>query len=194
MNFTTLKTELSDRGFSYLSDTRLGQYVNWAYSEINDSDFWPYRRTTTSGAAPVTISDLGIIDTVVDTAHGNVVLRPATLQDLVRNYGDVSTTGTPIYYYIDGTQVKTYPVGGTLSIGYYKVPADLTGTDTPLVPTRFHRMIVDLAVSMAYRDNDNHESANALRAQVDHDLTLLRMTYLGSVPTPRQGVWITEAW
>lgn len=193
MNFGTLKTELSDRGFSYLSDTRLGQYVNWGYQEINDADHWPYRRTTATGAAPLTVSDLGVIDSVVNTANGNSPLRPSTAYDLAMAYGDLTTTGTPTYYYVDGSQVKTYPVGGTLLVGYFKAPADLASSDTPLVPTRFHRAIVDAAASMAYRDADNFEAAEALHQHVEREVNLMRASYVQHVG-PRQGVTLTEAW
>lgn len=179
MNFSTLKTELADRGFNHLSDTRRGQFINWAYAELNGIERWPYLVATASGAAPLTINDLGEIDTVTDTANGSVSLAPADRFNLVNEYRDLTTTGTPSSYFIDNGVVRTYPVGGTLSVRYFKVAADLTGTDTPLAPSRFHEIIVDLAARRAYQDSDNFEAAQAIQAEADRKIALMTDQLLG---------------
>jgi hypothetical protein len=117
------------------------------------------------------ISDLGTIETVVDSTR-DVELLPAEYRDLIAAYGDLSTTGTAEFYYVanpSGTlQVATYPVTtNTIAVQYWEIPAELTSTDTPVVPARFHDIIVDLAVCRAYRDADNHGAAEALQAHVD---------------------------
>lgn len=171
MNFTELKTELVARGFDYLSSTRQGYLVNWAYLELCGLHQWPFLEESATGVAPLAISDLGTIETVID-ADRDVELLPVEYRDLVAAYGDLSVTGTAEFYYVanpSGTlQVATYPVStATIGVQYWEVPAELTGTDTPVVPARFHDVIVDLAVCRAYRDNDNHAGAEALQAHVD---------------------------
>lgn len=194
MNFTTLKQELSDRGFAYLSDTRLGQYINWARAELDDVALWAYRSATSSGSAPLTVADLGVIETVVNTVT-NTTLDPADRRDLMAVYGDLTTTGTPSFFYVDNGVVRSYPVGGTLKVFYYKSPADLTGTDVPLAPTRWHRTIVDIAARMAYRDADNHASAESLQVQITRDLALmLEVLLVNQVAGAQSHVQVTERW
>jgi hypothetical protein len=76
----------------------------------------------------------------------------------------LTTTGTPYYYYLTtGTTVAVYPANtGSISVRYWKVPAALSaGADVPILPARFHNLIVDGAVGYAYLDVDNYEAATA---------------------------------
>lgn len=195
MIFSALKTELSDRGFSYLTDTRLGQYINWARAELDDLDAWPYRIATATGAAPLTVTDLGWVQGVQDTGT-KLQLLPIDRESLADRYDDLTITGTPQFYYATDGVVNTYPVGGTISVRYNKVPVDLSAAgDSPLAPVRFHRLIVDLAVRMAYRDSDNHEAAEQLQAQVERDLMLMRMALLvNNTDGPDGYVQLRETW
>jgi hypothetical protein len=199
VNFSELKTELSDRGFSYLSDTRLGRYINNARAELDDTDLWPYREEFTTGAAPLSISDLGTIEAVLDERDQPLI--PGEYRDLVSVFGDISTAGTPTHYYIanpSGTlQVATYPTSSeTIQVQYWEVTPDLSlSSDTPLAPTRFHKLIVDMAVRECYRDADNHEAAEALQVQIDRDLWRMREALLvQTTQGPQSHIQITERW
>lgn len=178
MNFATLQTELSDRGFSYLSAARLGQYINVAYHELCDLEEWPFLEATASGAAPLTITDLRTVMSAWNSgANGNLTARDR--RGLVDDYRDLTTTGTPRFFYVeDGTILRTYPVGGTLTVRYIKVPADLTGTDTPLVPSRFHYVIVDIAARRAYVDSDAFDKAQGVQAEIDRMVGVMRDSLL----------------
>lgn len=154
-----MKTELSDRGFDLLSDTRLGQFVNQARNELDNLYLWPYRLTSASGTSPLTITDLGTIEEVALTSTtGSPALAFADRRSLKDAYGDLTTTGTPQWFYIDNGVVRTYPVGGTLAVRYYKRTPVLTGTDTPLAPADYHMLIVDMAVRWAQKDGDTPSS------------------------------------
>lgn len=177
MNFATLQTELSDRGFAYLSAARLGQYINVAYHELCDLEEWPFLETTASGAAPLTISDLRTVLSVYDSA-GNINLTARERRALVDDYRDLTTTGSPRFFYVDGSALSTYPVGGTLAVRYIKVPVDLTGTDIPLVPSRFHYVIVDIAARRAYIDSDAFDKAQGVQAEVDRMVAVMRDSLL----------------
>lgn len=171
MNFAALKTELLARGFDYLDTTRQGYLINFAYLELCGLYHWPFLEESATGTAPLAISDLGTIEAVIN-ADTDEELHPAEYRDLIAQYGDLAADGTPVFYYIanpSGTlQVATYPEStATIGVQYWEVPPELTGTDTPLVPDRFHDLIVDLAVIRAYRDSDNHAAAEALQAHVD---------------------------
>ena len=173
MNFAELVAELQARGFDDLDSdgTRAGRFVNAAYLELCGLHQWPFLEESATGVAPLALSDLGTIEVVLDLDR-NVELAPREYRDLIADYGDLSTTGTAVFYYLanpSGTlQVATYPVStNTIGVQYWEVPGDLTGTDTPVVPARYHDIIVDLAVCRAYRDSDNHAAAEALQAHVD---------------------------
>lgn len=192
MNFTELKTELAARGFDYLTDIRRGQYVNWARAELDDFALWPYRLATSSGPTPLTIADLGVIDDVLDTSNSNQSLLPSSHAALVHQFRDLSTPGIARFFYVDGG-VKVYPAGAPISVRYFKVPPDLTGTDVPLAPVRWHRAIVDIAVRMVYRDSDNHDAAAALQAQIDRDLGLMMQALLITTTEPGK-IELRERW
>lgn len=179
MNFGELRTEFLARGFDYLSTTRADRYINQAYGELCEMERWPFLEKTTTGAAPLTISDLGAVASVLD-ADRNAKLNYIDRRTLFDIYKDLSTTGEPRWYYIeDGKTLKTYPVGGTLNVRYWIVPAELSGdTDAPVVPTRFHNLIVDLAVRRAYIDSDNFEAAQALQAEADRGMTVMAQSLL----------------
>lgn len=176
MNFADLKSELAARGFDYLSDTRRGQYINWARAELDEIELWPYRQKTASGAAPLAVSDLGSVEQVTNSSGP---LDPMDYGDLVASFGDLSTDGQPSYFYVDwpsgvGTVTVFPESAGSITVRYWRVTPDLTGTETPAAPARFHKLIVDMAAREAYRDSDNHAAAEGLQAQIERDLARMR--------------------
>lgn len=178
MTFAELKTELAALGYDYLSATRAGQFVNDGYQHLCEEEDWPFLEASTSGSSPVTVSDLRKIETVRDSAN-NTVLVHENREALTRKYGDLTTTGTPESYYIDsGTIVRTYPVGGTLAIRYWKVPATLTGTDTPVVPARYHRLLLEYAVLEAAHDANDRDAIAETQAKIDGQLARMRRSLL----------------
>jgi hypothetical protein len=188
--FSVLKTMLSDRGFSRLTDTQLGDLINDARQEMDNYAPWPYRVTSASGASPVTISDLGVIEEVITAADLNNPLRYME-RDLVRAYyGDITVTGTPLVYFVDNGVVRTYPVGGTLTVRYYKRTVDLSAAgDTPLAPTNYHRLIVDIAEREALVLKGDKDEALQVQQRVDRKLALmtqdlLAMALASSLPYP----------
>lgn len=201
MNFSELTTELGNRGFSYLSDTRKGQFINRAISRLDSMYRWPYREASGTGVAPVTISDLGQVEAVTNQNRGDYPLEESSYADLTNWYGDLTTTGTPIYWYrafVSGDPVvATYPVStDTVGIQYWKITPTLDSTDEPLAPERYHLLYVDMAVQMAYRDSDNHAQAEALQVEVNRQIFEMIEDLL-----PQQGPgyqrttwWSSEDW
>lgn len=195
MNFTALKAELAARGFDHLSDTRLGQYVNWGRAELDDLYRWPYREAAVTGTAPLIVTDLGVIEAVTnETSHAT--LQPADFRGLLEDYGDLSLSGTPSSYYVSWAtgvpEVATYPAStNTIGVQYWKVTPDLSaGTDTPLAPTRFHGLIVDLAVRRAYRDRDNHQAAEQLQVEIDRQVQTMIGALLGGQQVQGAGLYM----
>jgi hypothetical protein len=166
MDLTAAQTELKARGGDYLSNARLTTFLNDAKSELEDYWDWPWLETTTSGAAPLTIADLKSVLYVVDTSNLRE-LRGLAAADIVAELDEtITTTGTPEYWWLDGTtSLKLYPASTSaqLSVRYVKFSAELSaGTDTPLIPTRYHNLWIDLAMVRVYKDDDQAQAAAAL--------------------------------
>lgn len=165
MNYSALVAEAQARGFDDLTTTRMGRYVNQAYKSICNRAAWPFLRATTTGTAPLTISDLRAVLNVVDTTT-NAKLYHADRRHLIESVDTLlTTTGTPTYWYQESrTVIKVYPANttDTLSVHYLKVPATLTGTDSHLIPEEFEDLIIDGAVIRAYKDDDRLDDAATL--------------------------------
>ena len=168
LDFQALQTEFYARGFDYLNDggtgaTRAKRWLNEANHQINDLEQWSYLQASTTGTAPLTVSDLGLIESVVDVAN----LNPLTFMDrrgVTEYYADLTQTGNAQWYFVTGgNTVNAFPVTtATLTVRYYKVQTDMSANgDVPLMPDRFRGAIVDLAVARALRDKSNYVEAQA---------------------------------
>lgn len=164
-DFSTLQADFFALGFNRLNDAGTGlarakRYLNLAYKELVLEQLWTFRETDATGAAPLTVSDLGVIASVTDTAQRRQ-LQAMQRQSLVDAYTTLTTTGTPSWYYLLGKQVNTFPVGGTLSVHHWKVPADLSaGGDTPIVPDEYHDgILMGAGRRAALRDQSTAQDA-----------------------------------
>jgi len=167
VNLSQARTELGERGFDYLSASRMNLMLNDALTRLEDYYLWPWMKKTATGAAPLAISDLKYVRSVYDST-GNEVFGVDDDDDIW-----VDRTGTPESWWIDDnggtTTLRPYPVGSaTWTVRYIATDATLSGdTDTPNVPVRYHGLWIDLAVIQAYKDSDNFAAAQALQQQVD---------------------------
>lgn len=165
MNLTQAIAELKARGFDYLSDARATIMLNNAKNALEDEYPWPWLESTITGPVPLSISDLKYVEYVVDTTNGVELdgIDPRDVIDLDRN---VATAGNPSSWWLDGAgTLKTYPTSATaqLSVRYVKFSPELSaGTDTPLIPARYHPVWINYAVVDAYKDDEQHDLAAAL--------------------------------
>lgn len=169
LDFLAMQTEVLARGFDYLDTTRLKRWINDAAHQIDDLEPWLYLQASTTGTAPLTIADLGRIESVVDVANLNV-LTYVDRRDVTDYVADLTTTGSPSMYFVTGgTVVTTYPLSTrTLTVRYSKVATDMSATtDTPAMPDRFRMAIVEYAVAQAYRDVSNWDGAAQATAAGD---------------------------
>jgi hypothetical protein len=187
VNFAALKQELADRGFSYLSDTRRGIFINQARQRLDNHALWPYRLTTNTGTGNRTIADLSVVKRVRNSTL-NYEIVPRSEESLLDEFGDLALTGSPAFFYVDtsaGSNVVTlYPsnASDTIQVRYYKRTTDLVNsTDTPLAPADYHYLIVEWAAVLAYRDSDNFAEAQQQRAAVDDMLAEMRSDLLGGM-------------
>lgn len=164
-------TEMGKRGFAYLAEDRRKRMLRVAYADICEMQPWPWLLASTSGAAPLTVADLRTIESVVDATHERKLL-PEDVRNLTDRDPTLARTGTPAYYYVDRSGsdpvVRAYPVESvTLSVRYYKTPAEWDDTDEPLVPAQYQDAIVDYAVARAHADAKQYDAATAARAEGD---------------------------
>lgn len=165
--FADLKTELTNQGFDYLTSTQQGDYINTAYQEVCALLPWPFLETsTTTLTSGTAVTDLRQVLAVFDESTDSQ-LTASDKRFLINAYGTLTDTGVPEYWYLDAqTTVKTYPVDASrqLTVHYLKVPADLSGTDQPVVPLAWRIVIVHGAACIAHLENGNYEAEQARRA------------------------------
>jgi len=184
MNFGELYAELEARGFSHLLLARRKQIINDAVAELDEQQPWPYRENAAVGAAPLTIADLGTIEMVTDTTL-DVPITPATYQWLSENFGDLSITGNPVYYYVawpsGSPVVATYPTNSnTIGVQYWKISPTLSAdADTPLAPSRFHSIYLLIAQRMAESERGNLNVAQGLQQEIDRMVARMVDALLG---------------
>lgn len=190
MNFNELVDELLARGTDYLDEdasslARAQRWINQAYQDILGLHAWPFVTTFIVGATDagtVTAADLRriLFVTVVSagaTEPSDTPLDRVLIEDLVRDGIDLTLTGTPEVYYVEAGVVKSYPLGGTLRLDYIKRVPPMTGTNEPVFDSQYHNIIVDKAMVLAYKDNDNFEAATTLQTMLDADLRSMAEDY-----------------
>lgn len=180
MDREDIRDEVQARGFDDVTDARVNTWINAAYFRICDLEAWPFLEASTTGTAPLTISDFRAGLSIIDTTNDNPLVwaDPRTIRE---DDPTLALTGTPAYWYMSGTSLKVYPANtaASLNVSYLKVPEELDGdTDIPLIPTRYHYVLVDWVVLEAYKDSDNFEAYSNLRPIADEGLQQIRNALL----------------
>jgi hypothetical protein len=175
VTFTELTTELSARGFSHLSSLRLGYLINRARARLDGMYTWSYREDSASGAAPLSIPTLGIVE-AVSNETGGYLLEEMGYADILDITSDITLAGAPQYWYrstpAGDPVVNTYPDNGdTIGVQFWAITPDISGAEEPASPARYHLLIVDLAQQAAERDRGNHAAAQALQPEIDRQVT-----------------------
>lgn len=173
MNFAELKTELYARGTDYLAEdaggvVRAERWLNAAYREILNLQSWPFLHTTVTSQPNAGALNIPDIRKVISVQADSRPLQAIQIEEL----GDIGVDhltlpGSPVYWYLEGTIIRTYPQGGTLTVWYIKRVPPMSGTDTPIFSEEYHDLIVDGAMIRVYKDSDNLEAAAALRQFYD---------------------------
>jgi hypothetical protein len=190
MTLGELRTELASRGAHGFDDDRLTMYVNRGRAELDSAELWPYRESSVTGTSPVAISDLGTVEMVIDSGT-NTSIPYRQWSDLVNVYGDLSTAGTAFGWYLaqpggGAREIATYPAGASIAVQYWCVPPDLVDdNDEPLSPSRYHGLIVDMAMRHVYKNSDGFGEAAQLGQEIERQLAGMRFDLLvGQVQGP----------
>jgi hypothetical protein len=174
VNLEAARQEMRDRGVDYIDDdVRLTFWLNQAKNIFEDAFPFPWLEATASGVSPLVVSDLKDVLYVRDSTNDSELIGFPP-QQIVVNGGDLTLTGTPECWWLDGENTITaWPVSTSVvvEVRYVKESPELAaGTDTPLIPARFHPTWVDLAMIRAYVDRDNYAAAQALQQMANFDL------------------------
>lgn len=181
MTTTEMVTELVARG-AEVNTTRNEQWINLAYKEIWNAYEWPFAEAEVTGGAGVGFvampADFRRAIYVTDKQLGTVPgrpLSPITMAELQEEYGIENfalTSSAPEFWYYDPilTQVKAYPVGGTIYMRYYKRAATVAGATVPSIPVDYHMLVVQRALVEVYLDNDEQGNAEKELAFYDRQL------------------------
>ncbi len=123
-------------------------------------------------------------DRIVDARQSRTKnkLGAVDIRTFDRYLPDPTATGDPLYYYLAGVdtskywQIGLYPIPSTaenIQIRYLNTPADMTGTDVPNLPEKFHDILIYGALYMfghAYIDDTRIQSAKARYDQAMSDM------------------------
>jgi hypothetical protein len=195
VNLPELTTAFLARGFDYMSTGEAELLINDAYLvDIATVENWPFLEAQRETTAPVTIENLETIELVVDMTQG-VKLHPLDLRNLTDDYPLRQETGTPSFYYVAEGVMNVYPVNttDTLLVRYRAAPTALTGNATPIIPTRFHSLIIDGAVARAYEGSDDYELAQSAATTFQSRLQRMREVLLEQYRDgPHQFVQLTN--
>lgn len=173
-----LLTEFYAHGFDYLDDgaegsVRARRWINQAIGEINDVENWPYLEASTTGTAPLTISDLKTVESVF-TPTGP--LEMIDRRSLSAQVDDAALTGSAAFFYLSSvTTINTYPASTeALAVNYWRVESKLVNdADTTVIPVRFMDTIIWGAVRKGLKDDA--DSADAKEAMDEWSLGIDQM-------------------
>lgn len=169
MNRGELRTDFLARGFDDLA-SRANDILNQACAEVDEAFRWPYMENSGTGTAPVSVTDLRTIEAVTNETQG-YPLAPVSYQALLENYGDLSASGAPEFYYIATPAgvptVATYPTNSdTVGVQYWRSSPTLDDdTDEPLAPERYHGVYLAVASRMATVEAGGDASGWAAEAE-----------------------------
>ena len=198
MEFDQIKAEVYSYGGDYLDDgdegsARVGRWVNQAYRELCDLAAWPFLRTVASGAAPLTVADLGF--PIISVMQGTIRLEQTEEHVLTERVENLARTGSPLFFYVTGgTVLNVYPVNtGSITVTYLKRVAALANVnDEPIVPSAYHDIIVLGAVRRLLVD-DHSPDAAAVAAEYAERVSVMRQALL-QAPTRQQIVTGAGDW
>jgi hypothetical protein len=178
-----LRGELYARGYDHLAQdaatqARADRFLNQAHAELCLEELWPFRLTSISGAAPLAVSDIDRILTVVDSDNGSRVLYELTEREATAM--GLATAGSPMWFYRDSLLVRVLPDSATtLLVRYYMLPPELVdSTDSAIIPKRYMNVVVDSAVIRAAADRDNDKAALLADTMYQRGLSLMRRQLL----------------
>ena len=177
MTLDEMYAEMDLYGFDDFETSQKLTLLNEAYFDIVTREPWPFLEKVVtvivpSGESKVTnnanvtvsaaqITDLNSVLSFIDTSQ-DIVVTPERADVIEKNYRLNDYSGDPRYYYFVGEDLYLYPnsTGSTYRLYYTRTPVAATNTsDTFLIPSRHHSIIVYGALIKAFLVNDDPQAA-----------------------------------
>jgi hypothetical protein len=203
MDFISLQNEVLAHGFdanTYRS--RIKNWLNEAQSRIGRILELPNLYTTST---ITTSSGTDTYDLPTDVIRINGVTNPNSPSELayVNDPADVNyynqagqNMGEPQYYTYTGTSLRLAPIPDatySLTVDYYKSPTTLSNdTDTSVLPSDYHDVMISYALSRAYRSEDDMQMSQFFYAEFMRDLNQMgadRQSVVRDGPRQVPGSW-----
>lgn len=189
----TMLTDAQDHGFTDIDQAHFLTYLNHAYMMYCAREPWPFLEKLFTGnftAAQAqqftATTDIKQVLSLINTDKG-YALVPERPETVYKNYVDSLTVpGMPSIYYVPqvnaaapmGKQVHVYPrplTADNVQMRYIYIPALLTaGGDIPVIPERFHRILVFGALWQMYRLEDDPQSGDEFETMFEEGIQMAR--------------------
>jgi hypothetical protein len=166
VNLEEARIAVEQRGFDYLSAPRIYVMLNAAKDTFEDVYDWPWLHGLTTGATPLTIADLKLV-MMVKTPRQRRAAGPRRASGSEDDHQ--LGAGRHAAVLVDRGDHEAARLARRRRrrarlLHRATAPRSWLPADTPLIPARYHHLWIDLAVVEAYKDSDNFQAAQLLRA------------------------------
>jgi hypothetical protein len=157
--------EIREHEFDDLTDVRVLALLNDQYADVCGRFLWPFLETTT---------------TLNSDANGILTTWPTDIKKIKYLYITTDTCIINVLDTVDNFFLKAgLPIlnpwfkSTAFTLDYYKNPADITATTSPVFPVGHHRVLVLGALARAYYMTDDAQLGSAFEKQYEE--RILRM-------------------
>ena len=168
---------------TYPSD---GECIDW-FNEAQDIIAEETACLTESVSATMDVSVATTIAVPSDWIYGkafvwstNTFLTYCEIENLLECGYDLTTTGTPSYWYIHDGYIRFYPVpSADTAYKYYYIrtaAALVTTSSTPQIPTHWHKMLTKFGAYRFWQKEEEPQQAAIFLGEFNTDLTRAKMT------------------
>lgn len=178
-------------GFDDLDNAEFLTVLNYVTNDFYNVESWPFLEKLVTANSVVgngqlfgSTLDLKQALSLINTTQG-YSLTPYRTDQFYKEYASMlTTTGNPTIYYLttvdaaapNGYNLFSWPIPNTIDayqLRYLYLPPDLTISDTPVMPSRYHRILTFGCLVELYEQEDDLDAA--LRMQGKYDRALARM-------------------
>lgn len=194
MNLTALQARCAfryrDTGNHFVQADDWTEYLNDVYMDVVAADpLWPFLEAQTTslsvaaGTGTVSLpTDVWRVTSVYN-ATDKIPLAPIPGRSEYRHWfpNPASSPGIPLWYRLRGSTLEVYPYASATTTLYADIasppPLLATGSDEPVFPEQYHRILVAGALARAYEDDDRESGIQ--QARYERLLQDMKMDLLG---------------
>lgn len=110
----------------------------------------------------------------------NIALFRTERKKIIEN-GTITSTGSPIYYYIKGNEIWLYPIpqeAGTISIEYTTLLPTITTSEDSQAPELLDQAIAYKAVTILFKQVQKLQEAQVRDQEYQNEINLARLSLL----------------